>query len=369
MLNGSLSPTAPALGNSILFTANLWEAADALLAGSVGGEGPASPGEIKPAALKLPGRDLSSMPAVRFCAAPGGAQGSSDAGSPDGLGGSGDGDGGGDDKDVKAPVMGAASEKDDKSSINEGERPMRNNFYDDETFFTSYTTMRKETSSANDFIERPYLEKVLPDLAGKRVLELGCGMGSYVLEFMADAAHVDAVDISEKMLTALTAEVQRRSLENVDVIRSSIEDFDFKQGNYDVVISTLAFHYVADLDAVFKAIARSLKRGGTFVFNVEHPVYTSAHDAGWETADDESYAHWRLDNYFETGMRKMFWHGIEIEKYHRTTEDYFELLVKNGFAVTRLLEPKPSEEARRLDPELDRHHRRPPFLMFSAVKQ
>jgi ubiquinone/menaquinone biosynthesis C-methylase UbiE len=243
------------------------------------------------------------------------------------------------------------------------------NFYDDPTFFESYNGMRNATHSANDHIEKPYLRKIMPDMTGKRVLDLGCGAGSNILNFMTSAASIDAVDISEKMLALLKKAAKERGLKNINIIRSSIEDFEFKADNYDVVVSTLAFHYVENLGPVFAAIAKSLIKGGVFIFNVEHPVYTATRNQGWETKPSGEYAHWRLDNYFEQGSRRVVWHGIEVERYHRTVEDYFSLLVDNGFQVARVLEPQPDQQARQLDPELNRHHRRPPFLMFLAYKR
>ncbi len=47
---------------------------------------------------------------------------------------------------------------------------------------------------------------------------------------------------------------------------------DFPEESFDVILSSLAFHYVADYENLIK-IYRMLKAGGNFVFTVEHPVF------------------------------------------------------------------------------------------------
>jgi SAM-dependent methyltransferase len=303
-----------------------------------------------------------------LCAPSGGSAGGGAAGNAGGVGGSGDGGGRDDDDDAADGPPSLFVQGDGRQAPRGGTVRSPRNYYDNPDFYNGYVGMRHETPSANDHIERPYLEKVLPDVSGKRVLDLGCGTGEYVVNYLLKAAAVDAVDLSTNMLSHLQARIKELGLQHVRAIHASIEAFDFPVDHYDLVLSMLAFHYIKDLAPVFGAVARSLQTGGTFIFNVEHPIYTAAKLQGWAAEGDTGDAHWRMDDYFERGLRRALWFDVEIERYHRTVEDYFDLLIDNGFQVTRMLEPEPGEEARRLDPELDRHHRRPPFLMFVARK-
>ncbi len=245
---------------------------------------------------------------------------------------------------------------------------MLDNFYDKENFFNNYKQIRDDANNANDKIEMPYFQKLLPSVKDKVVLDLGCGMGSYVLQMASGARQIDAVDISKKMLHVLRDELEQRNIRNVNVIHGPLEKYKFKDNYYDLVISTLAFHYVSDLKTLFESINNCLKKDGMFIFSVEHPVLTATKDIGWEVDKSGDYVYWRLDNYFETGGRSYEWLGSMVTKYHRTFEDYYHLLVDNDFKILDLKEPKPKSEERALDKELDGHYRRPIILMFSARK-
>ncbi len=240
--------------------------------------------------------------------------------------------------------------------------------YDDEVLHKNYAKMRADARNANDLIEQPFVAKLLPNFEGKRVLDLGCGMGKYIIDYMSEADLVDAVEPSEKMLGNLKKALRAKKYSHVNVSRCAIEDYVFKHNYYDVVLSTLVFHYIKDLKPVFKNIYASLRPNGLFIFSVEHPILTAARNIGWEMNEKGEYAHWRLDDYFDTGVRRSLWFGAEVEKYHRTVEDYYRMLVHSKFHITAILEPKPNSDARKLSAEIDSHHRRPIFLMFSAMK-
>lgn len=79
------------------------------------------------------------------------------------------------------------------------------------------------------------------------------------------------IDISHKML----AEAQKRNADpKIEYRLCGIEDYDYPAAVWDCVVSNLALHYIADLDRVFANVYRTLKTGGTFLFNIEHPSFT-----------------------------------------------------------------------------------------------
>ena len=85
----------------------------------------------------------------------------------------------------------------------------------------------------------------LPELSGKKILDLGCGYGwhgQYAIEQGAEA--VVGIDLSEKMLNKARELTTGR---NVTFEQCAIEDFDAVDGSFDVVFSSRALHYVEDL--------------------------------------------------------------------------------------------------------------------------
>lgn len=118
---------------------------------------------------------------------------------------------------------------------------MKQNKYDDASFFDRYSQMARSVEGLEGAGEWPALRSLLPNLAGKCVLDLGCGFGwhcRYVCEQGARA--VIGVDLSEKMLARAMAEANDP---NIEYKRCAIEDGMFEIGQFDLVLSSLAFHY------------------------------------------------------------------------------------------------------------------------------
>jgi ubiquinone/menaquinone biosynthesis C-methylase UbiE len=207
----------------------------------------------------------------------------------------------------------------------------------------------------------------LPEVAGQRVLDLGCGAGQlscYLAE--VGAAEVIGVDLSERMLELARTE---RAHPRVTYLRAAIEEVDFAPDRFELVVSSLALHYVADYPALVRRVARWLVAGGVLVYSTEHPVYT-AHDpaAGWVLDGDGTRLHWALDDYAEEGLREQRWFVDGVRKYHRTIATLLNGLVDVGLSIERVLEPVPSPEALRRRPEFLHERRRPPFLLVRARK-
>lgn len=77
----------------------------------------------------------------------------------------------------------------------------KQNVFDNETFFSEYRKLREREVNANNLFELPVLFSLLPDLEGKRVLDLGCGSGERCMDYIKrGASDVTGIDISEKML-------------------------------------------------------------------------------------------------------------------------------------------------------------------------
>jgi len=243
---------------------------------------------------------------------------------------------------------------------------MKQNKYDDPNFFAAYSAMPRSVEGLVKAGEWETFRSMLPDLTGKRVLDLGCGFGwhcRYARELGARA--VVGVDISENMLS------RAHELTNDPAIEyrlGAVEDVDVVDGEFDVVISSLALHYVADIGIVFETVSRGLRPGGAFVFSVEHPIFTSRAEQDWWRGDDGRLLHWPVDGYQDEGMRRTNWLAVDVVKYHRTLSTYVNSLVQSGFRILEAREPGPSEEMVRANPDMADEARRPMFLLMSAVR-
>lgn len=80
---------------------------------------------------------------------------------------------------------------------------MKQNIYDNEKFFNQYEELRNEQKdkNANDLIEIPNFRKLMPNVANKSILDLGCGYGEDDKFYKEQGAkYVLGIDISEKMI-------------------------------------------------------------------------------------------------------------------------------------------------------------------------
>src|SRR5207245_4594218 len=110
-----------------------------------------------------------------------------------------------------------------------------------------------------------------PDATGLRVLDLGGGAGHVSAHLaQADAANVIAIDISRTMLDLARRE---RNHPRVSYRREAIEQVRFGPGSFDVIVSSLALHYVPEYRGLVHNIAEWLTPGGLLVYLTAQPLY------------------------------------------------------------------------------------------------
>ena len=243
---------------------------------------------------------------------------------------------------------------------------MKENKYDDEAFFQKYGQMARSRQGLEGAGEWSELQKVLPDFAGTRVLDLGCGYGWHC-RYAAEngAEEVQGVDISEKMLEAAA---EKNSGQNIKYFRAAMEDLDFPESSFNIVLSSLALHYVRDFKGLADKISSWITPGGWFVFSVEHPVFTAYGTQDWFYDDQGGILHFPVDNYYYEGERDAVFLGEHVVKYHRTLTTYLNTLLLNGFDLKNVVEPQPPEQMLHL-PGMRDEMRRPMMLIVAAQKR
>jgi SAM-dependent methyltransferase len=237
------------------------------------------------------------------------------------------------------------------------------NIYDDPDFFAAYSGLARSVEGLEAAPEWPALRALLPDVTGARIIDLGCGFG-WFCRWAAGrgAARVLGLDLSERMLTRA---VRDTADPRITYRRQDLDRADLPEAAVDLVFSSLALHYVADLDRLVATVRRSLVPGGAFVFSVEHPIYTAPSSPGF-VPDAAGRATWPVDGYFREGPRTTDWLAPGVVKQHRTLATYLSCLLDHGFRLTGLREWGPGAEQVAGHPEWATELDRPMFLLVSA---
>ena len=145
-----------------------------------------------------------------------------------------------------------------------------------------------------------------------------------------------------------------------------IEEYEYPKDTWDCVISNLALHYIEDIESVFQKVHRTLKKDGVFLFNIEHPVFTSGVGQDWIYTKEGRPLYWPVDNYFIPGERKTHFLGCNVTKQHHTLTQIIKGLLDNGFEIKTVEEAEPSEEMMNM-PGMKDELRRPMMLLIKAI--
>lgn len=242
---------------------------------------------------------------------------------------------------------------------------MTQNIYDQPAFFEGYSQLPRSVEGLAAAPEWPALKALLPDLAGRKVLDLGCGFGWFCRAARAiGAAEVHGVDVSENML----AKARQATTDGaISYAREDLEQITLPTAAFDLVYSSLTLHYLEMLERLMAEVSRALVPGGRLVFSAEHPIYTAPSAPGW-TVDAAGRKVWPVDGYLAEGPRITDWLAKGVIKQHRTIGTYLNLLIGLGFTLTHVEEWGPTSAQIAAQPALAIERERPAFLLVAAQK-
>ena len=246
-----------------------------------------------------------------------------------------------------------------------GDRGLTQNIYDDDAFFAGYSGLKRSVEGLDGAPEWPSLRKLLPDLNGTQIVDLGCGFGWFCRWAREQgAAQVLGLDVSEKMLTRARAMTTDPA---IVYRRGDLETLALPANGFDLVYSSLALHYVVNFSGLVAQVHHALRAGGRFVFSVEHPIYTAPSNPGW-SKDAGGRRTWPIDNYQGEGARTTDWLAKGVVKQHRTIGTTLNALIASGFTLTHVEEWGPTAKQIATQPELAVERERPMFLLVAARK-
>lgn len=220
-----------------------------------------------------------------------------------------------------------------------------------------------ENHQGKSFHARIYLtavNKLLGDVAGKHILDAGCGDGFFSLELARKGALVTAIDGSDAMLNIAKRKHFHGNIQyhKMDLTRK----LTFEDGLFDIVVANMLLMDIPDIELFVFETARVLKRPGDFIFSITHPCFFLS---DWKEDENNIKIYKKIGNYLEERVEELNFWGKTLH-YHRPLSKYMAALEKNGMYMSSFREPVPPEELIELYPEQEYHCRIPSFLVIRA---
>jgi len=218
--------------------------------------------------------------------------------------------------------------------------PSRVNDYD--TIAEAYA-VENEVSLANAYYERPATLALAGEVAGRRILDAGCGSGPLSAALRDRGAIVTGIDVSAGML-----ELARQRLgDDADLHVADLgRPLPFPDNAFDDVIASLVLHYLEDWTAPLAELRRVLTPGGRLIVSVNHPssIYVP-----------RLYPPGRKPDYFATHNWTVPWtmggQTAQMRFWHRPLHAMTDAFTGAGFRISVISEPQPVPAARELFPD------------------
>jgi SAM-dependent methyltransferase len=188
-------------------------------------------------------------------------------------------------------------------------------------------------------------------VAGRRILDAGCGSGPLFAALRDRGAIVSGFDASAEMLQL----ARQRLGDGADLHVTDLgSPLPYPDDTFDDVVASLVLHYLEDWGPALAELRRILKPGGRLIASVDHPFAINL------IHREAEY------NYFDTTNWTEEWtmggHTALVSRWNRPLHAMIEAFTGAGFRITAISEPEPDPAARELFPEASAA--KPRFLCF-----
>jgi SAM-dependent methyltransferase len=192
------------------------------------------------------------------------------------------------------------------------------------------------------------------EVAGRRVLDLGCGEGRFSRLLSAEGATTVGIDPIWKMLEAAS----QTGDPSESYVLGAGEILPFADQSFDLVIAYLCLIDITDFRAAIEESARVLKDGGRLIAaNVSNLASSSEAPV---RDDSGRFLHYAVDRYLGEWPMTLEWAGLRIRNWHRPLSAYMDAYLGAGLTLRRFIEPVPDESLRG-DPQFESWFRVPTF--------
>jgi ubiquinone/menaquinone biosynthesis C-methylase UbiE len=211
------------------------------------------------------------------------------------------------------------------------------------------------------------------NVAGLRLLDVGCGSGYFTREMAQGGARVTGIDIAPRMIEHARRHEESLPL-GVDYLIGDAAEIRtlLPAGSFDLVTSCMALQDMPNVPAVMEAVHTVLKPRGRFVASITHPC-TDTPFREWQRGTSGQKRCLCIDRYFDRVAVEYRWRGWEYDfttpALHAPLEDWFDWILGAGFQLRAFREPRPTAGAVRERPDLEDAAKVPYYVMFDLVRE
>lgn len=216
-----------------------------------------------------------------------------------------------------------------------------------------------ESKAENGYIEHPAMRAALGPVNGLNVLDAGCGPGFLVKHLLKGGASVTGFDVSPRMIELAGRRTGGKA--RLFVADMAKEMPQLKDGEFDLVASSLAIDYVKNWTVPLKTFHRALKPGGRFVFSVQHPLAAFL----WYKPPTAYGVH-----YVQARWKGFGGDPVLMPDYYRSFEEMINPLIAGGFRVKKVSDTRPIELLMESAPQIhEKYSRHPTFMVIQAERE
>ena len=217
---------------------------------------------------------------------------------------------------------------------------------------------------SRDYFNTPAFLDMLPGVEGLAGLDIGCGEGHNTRLLVGRGARMTAIDIS-RVFVRHARELEAREPLGLRYAVASAVELPFADASFQFATGFMSFMDIAETEQVIAEAYRVLEPGGFLQFSITHPCFDTPHRRNLRDESGQTYAI-EVGRYFENLQgRVMEWlfgaappearqglPSFRVPRFTRTLSQWLNLLIEAGFAIERVGEPRPSDQAVAKRPDL-----------------
>jgi ubiquinone/menaquinone biosynthesis C-methylase UbiE len=206
-----------------------------------------------------------------------------------------------------------------------------------------YSNSQGETGDPlHQYMIDPKIFEMLGNVAGKTILDAGCGNGYWVRRLAKQAEKVIGIDSSSELINDAKSAQNPPNTEYY--VFDLLKSIDLPDLYFDIILSSMVFHYLSNIENAAVEFNRILKPNGQVVIAIQHPIYQYHFRAQNKAGGDSSSFSNPVEYFDRKIVKQTIMSGKSIvEIYNRPLSDFIRPFLQQGFMLTDFVEPEYSE--------------------------